>query len=114
MVLPFHLVRQTGPSPVKVSMCYMSRTWSWVEATIWLPSPPIGLTIHIGAQVHGELNPKGGMLAIRNVFPYGGNTEEQARWENLGCKERGRPADGPLNHTTGKGTLGARPPRLLP
>ena len=47
-------VRQTGPSPVKVSMYYIFRTWSWVEATIWLPSPPIGLTIHIGAQVHGE------------------------------------------------------------
>ena len=53
-LIPSHGVCQTGPSPVKVSMCYISRTWSWVKATIWLPSPPIGLTIHIGAQVHGE------------------------------------------------------------
>ena len=55
LLLPSHRVRQTGPSPVKVSMYYISRTWSWVKATIWLPSPPIGITIHIGAQVHGEL-----------------------------------------------------------
>ena len=55
LLLPSHRVRQTGPSPVKVSMYYIFRTWSWVKATIWLPSPPIGLTIHIGAQVHGEL-----------------------------------------------------------
>jgi hypothetical protein len=35
-------------------MYYISRTWSWVKVTIWLPSPLMGLTIHIGAQVHGE------------------------------------------------------------
>ena len=49
-----HGVRQTGPLPVKVSMYYISRTWSWVKVIIWLPSPPMGLTIHVGAQVHGE------------------------------------------------------------
>jgi len=54
LLLPSHRVRQTGPSLLKVSMYYISGTWSWVKATIWLPSPPIGLTIHIGAQVHGE------------------------------------------------------------
>ena len=48
---------QTGPSAVKVGTGYISRTWSWVKPTIWLPSPPIGLTIHTGAQRHGE--PKG-------------------------------------------------------
>ena len=32
-----------------------------------------------------------------------GNTEEQCRVDNLGCAPRGRPADGPLNHKTGKG-----------
>ena len=32
-----------------------------------------------------------------------GNTEEQARWENLGCKARGREVDGPFVHSTGKG-----------
>ena len=42
------------PSAKLVSMYYISRTWSWVKVTIWLPSPPMGLTIHIGAQVHGE------------------------------------------------------------
>ena len=53
-LLPSRGVRQTGPSAKLVSMYYISRTWSWVKVTIWLPSPPMGLTIHIGAQVHGE------------------------------------------------------------
>ena len=53
-LLPSHEVRQTGSSTIYVSMHYISRTWSWAKATIWLPSPPMGLTIHIGAQVHGE------------------------------------------------------------
>ena len=48
-------LRQTEPSAVKVGVCYISRTRSWVKPTIWLPSPPMGLTIHIGAQLHGEL-----------------------------------------------------------
>ena len=48
-LLPSHGARQTGPSAIYVSMYYISRTWSWVKATIWLPSPPMGLTIHIGA-----------------------------------------------------------------
>ena len=52
-LLPSHGVRQTGPSALYVSIYYISRTRSWVKATIWLPSPPMGLTIHIGAQVHG-------------------------------------------------------------
>ena len=43
-----------GASATYVSMYYISRTWSWAKATIWLPSPPTGLTIHIEAQVHGE------------------------------------------------------------
>ena len=53
-LLPSRGVRQTGPSAILVSMYYISRTWSWVEASIWLPRPPICLTIHIEAQVHGE------------------------------------------------------------
>ena len=53
-LLPSRGVRQMGPSAILVSMYYISRTWSWVKVTIWLPSPPMGLTIHIGAQVHGE------------------------------------------------------------
>ena len=53
-LLASHGVRQTGPSATYVSMYYISRTRSWVKPTIWLPSPPIGLTIHIGAQLHGE------------------------------------------------------------
>ena len=32
-----------------------------------------------------------------------GNTEEEARIANLGCKARGRPGDGPFDHKTGKG-----------
>ena len=32
-----------------------------------------------------------------------GNTEEHARWANLGCKPRGRRQDGPLDHKTGRG-----------
>ena len=61
-LLPSHGVRQTGPSAIYVSMYYISRTWSWVKPTIWLPSPPISLTIHTGAQLHGEprgFNPNG-------------------------------------------------------
>ncbi len=53
-LLPSRGVRQTGPSAKLASMYYISRTLSWVKVTIWLPSPPMGLTIHIGAQVHGE------------------------------------------------------------
>ena len=53
-LLASHGVRQTGPSAICVSMYYISRTRSWVKPTIWVPSPPIGLTIHIGAQLHGE------------------------------------------------------------
>ena len=53
-LLPSRGVRQTGPSAIYVSMYYISRTWSWVKATIWAPSPPMGLTIHVGAQLHGE------------------------------------------------------------
>ena len=37
-----------------------------------------------------------------------GNTEEQLRLENLGCAERGRPSDGPLDHGTGRGWVRAR------
>merc|ERR1711951_341788 len=40
---------QTGPSAVKVGTDYISRTWSWVKPTIWLPSPPMGLAIHAAA-----------------------------------------------------------------
>ena len=54
-LLPSHGLRQTEPSAVKVGVCYISRTRSWVKPTIWLPSPSMGLTIHIGAQLHGEL-----------------------------------------------------------
>ena len=32
-----------------------------------------------------------------------GNTEEKHRVKVFGCKERGRPRDGPLDHSTGKG-----------
>ena len=53
-LLASHGVRQTGPSAIYVSMHYISRTRSWVKPTIWLPSPPMGLTIHTGAQLHGE------------------------------------------------------------
>ena len=37
-----------------------------------------------------------------------GNTEEQARLDNLGCKPRGRQADGPFNHSSGKGWVKGR------
>ena len=53
-LLPSCGVHQTGASATYVSMYYISRTWSWAKASIWLPSPPTGLTIHIEAQVHGE------------------------------------------------------------
>ena len=32
-----------------------------------------------------------------------GNTEEECRLNNLGCRERGRPSDGPFDPKTGKG-----------
>ena len=32
-----------------------------------------------------------------------GNTEEEARIANLGCKARARPGDGPFDHNTGDG-----------
>ena len=54
-----------------------------------------------GSTKHG-----GCAISIGHTHAFG-NTEEHARWENLGCKERGRPADGPLNHTTGKGWVPA-------
>ena len=37
-----------------------------------------------------------------------GNTEEQARVDNLGCRERGRRCDGPFNHYSGKGWVKAK------
>ena len=49
-LLPSRGVHQTGPSAIYVSMYYISRTWSWVKVAMWLPSPPVGLTIHIGAR----------------------------------------------------------------
>ena len=45
---------QTGPSAVKVGTCYISGTRSWVKPTIWLPSPPIVLTTHAGAQLQNK------------------------------------------------------------
>ena len=53
-LLPSHRVRQMGRQATKVSKYYISRAWSWVKPTIWAPSPPMGLTIHVGAQLHGE------------------------------------------------------------
>ena len=32
-----------------------------------------------------------------------GNTEEECRLQNLGCRERGRLSDGPFDPKTGKG-----------
>ena len=52
-----HHAALNGDAPLAkwlLSMYYISRTRSWVKPTIWLPSPPIGLTIHTGAQLHGE------------------------------------------------------------
>ena len=37
-----------------------------------------------------------------HLFAFG-CTEEHLLYENLGCKPRGRPCDGPLKHATGKG-----------
>ena len=65
-LLPSLGVRQTGPSAVKVSMYYISRTRSWAKPTIWLPSPPIGLIIHTGAQLHGE--PRG--VCSRSIITF--------------------------------------------
>ena len=57
---------QTGPSAVKVGVCYISRTRSWVKPTIWLPSPPMGLTINTGAQLQGE--PRTACYALAITF----------------------------------------------
>ena len=40
--------------------------------------------------------------ARRHNYAFG-NTEEKARYDNLGCKPRGRRCDGYFNHKTGKG-----------
>ena len=37
-----------------------------------------------------------------------GSTEEEERVRILGCKERGLPRDGPMNHTSGKGWVAAK------
>ena len=37
-----------------------------------------------------------------------GNTEERLRVDILGCEGRGRPADGPFDHSTGKGWVRKR------
>ena len=39
---------------------------------------------------------------IAHLYGFG-NTEEKYRVQVYGCKERGRPRDGPLDHATGKG-----------
>ena len=61
-----HRVRQTGPSAIYGSMYYISRTRSWVKPTIWLPSPPMGLTINTGAQLQGE--PRTACYALAITF----------------------------------------------
>ena len=43
-----------------------------------------------------------GALFRRKQYAFG-NTEERLRLQNLGCAERGRPSDGPLDHRTGRG-----------
>ena len=50
-----------------------------------------------GSKKHG-----GCAASVGDRYAFG-NTEEQARWENLGCKARGREVDGPFVHSTGKG-----------
>ena len=37
-----------------------------------------------------------------------GSTEEEERVRILGCKERGLPSQGPMDHTTGKGWVAAK------
>ena len=44
----------------------------------------------------------GGPASVGHKIGFG-NTEEEARITNLGCKARGRPGDGPFDHKTGKG-----------
>ena len=41
-----------------------------------------------------------------------GNTEEECRLQNLGCRERGRPSDGPFDPKTGKGHVKKKKGRL--
>ena len=46
----------------------------------------------------------GGTACSTVGHKYGfGNTEEQCRVDNLGCKPRGRKSDGPFRHDTGAG-----------
>ena len=54
---------------------------------------------------NGRGTKEGGGTACSTVgHKYGfGNTEEQCRVDNLGCKPRGRKSDGPFRHDTGAG-----------
>ena len=45
---------------------------------------------------------------VGHLFAHG-NTEEVLRVENMGCQQRGRPCDPPLNHATGVGYVAPRP-----
>ena len=45
---------------------------------------------------------RGAPASVGHIYGFG-NTEEQCRLDNLGCKPRGRACDGPFNHKTGKG-----------
>jgi len=45
---------------------------------------------------------RGAPASVGHIYGFG-NTEEQCRLDNLGCKPRGRAADGSFDHKTGKG-----------
>ena len=56
-------------------------------------------TRHMG---RGSLQRGGTEQDVGHSYAFG-NTEEKARYDNLGCKPRGRRCDGYFNHKTGKG-----------
>ena len=54
-----------------------------------------------GTQLHG-----GCAMSTGHERAFG-STEEQVRYENLGCPQRGRPSDPPFDHKTGRGFVEA-------
>ena len=63
-----------------------------------VPSPLVSTyTAGVGSKENG-----GNCASVGHKYAFG-STEEKYRVLTLGCKERGRQRDGPLNHATGKG-----------
>ena len=71
------------------------------EVKVFTPLPK-DLKAGVGTQQHG-----GSVKSVGRSVGFG-NTEEDCRVKNLGCRQRGRPTDPPFDHKTGKGYVKAK------